>query len=308
MTLRASGAWRVAPPGRREPGLLAHAPMRAPRRFALFFTLAVVAACGSGSASPELVDPATDGGASPSASGGDGGSSSRPGAPSTEPSGLCGALRDCSGACVSLDESNTHCGACGKACDAGQVCLNASCRVGACTDFGRLACGDACVDPDTDPAHCGACGKACGAGKLCANGACVASGGDGTSCASPLLFPPDTRAIAFTLADAPTTGTKLSCGDLEARPARAFRFTADRTKKGARFSVQGGLASDDLALEYYATAACDGAGALGCNDDADATDKRPQLDVDLEAGKTYFLVVSSKGPAPRGRFTLDFDD
>lgn len=283
--------------------------MRDRSLFGSFFLMLVVAACGGGATStdPAGAPASSDGGAVADPSRDAASSPSEPGDPAP-PSGPCGALLECSGACVSLDESNAHCGACGKACDAGQVCLNASCRPGACTDFGRVACGAACVDPDTDPAHCGACGKACGVGKLCANGACVASGGDGSSCASPILFPAETRAIAFTLADAPVTGTKLSCGDLEARPARAFRFTAARTKKGARFSIRGGVASDDFALEYYATAACDGPAALGCNDDADATDKRPELDVDLEAGKTYFLVVSSKGPAPRGRFTLDFDD
>jgi hypothetical protein len=74
---------------------------------------------------------------------------------------------------VSLDDDPRHCGACGRACSAQEVCA-----AGACTDVcalaGKTSCAGTCVDLLTDVAHCGACGIACPAGAVCAAGACAA--------------------------------------------------------------------------------------------------------------------------------------
>jgi hypothetical protein len=76
----------------------------------------------------------------------------------------------CSGACADPASDPHHCGGCGKACTAGQVCLGGQCA----TDCGtKSKCDGACVDLMTDLGHCGSCDKACpAAGKGTA--ACVA--------------------------------------------------------------------------------------------------------------------------------------
>jgi hypothetical protein len=90
--------------------------------------------------------------------------------------GACAAgFADCDGrpdnGCeVDLTSSLRSCGACGRACAAGQVCQSAACMI----DCGLLArCGDTCADPRTDASHCGACGRACPAGQSCVAGACT---------------------------------------------------------------------------------------------------------------------------------------
>jgi len=47
---------------------------------------------------------------------------------------------ECSGTCVDLASSNSHCGACGATCAGGQTCSN-----GYCCPTGTRACGDVCV-------------------------------------------------------------------------------------------------------------------------------------------------------------------
>ena len=48
---------------------------------------------------------------------------------------------------------------------------------------------------------------------------------------------------------------------------------------------------------------------LGCTNDETATKLTPELQVGVETGKTYFIVVGSfAATAPAGRFTLHLDD
>lgn len=84
----------------------------------------------------------------------------------------------CSGSCVDTATDVSNCGACGKACVAGQVCSSGTCAL-ACAG-GATKCDTACVDTKVDPNNCGACGTKCGAGEVCSNGQC------GLTCASPL--------------------------------------------------------------------------------------------------------------------------
>lgn len=116
----------------------------------------------------------------------------------------------------------------------------------------------------------------------------------------------DNVQVGFTFDGANETQV-LTCGDPTARPRRVFRFTSSKTKDGARFEVEGGVSTDDLVLEVFGDAACDKGSAIGCNDDDD-DDKRPVLRVSIETGKTYYVVVSSKGAPPAGRFYMKFDD
>jgi len=76
----------------------------------------------------------------------------------------------CFGSCVDLTTSTSHCGSCGTACEAGEVCSAGFCGVGC--PAGQMDCGGACVDTNADPTHCGACGNACPSDQVCSAGAC----------------------------------------------------------------------------------------------------------------------------------------
>jgi Stigma-specific protein, Stig1 len=70
---------------------------------------------------------------------------------------------------VDLTSSLRDCGACGRACAVGQVCVAGACTI----DCGLLTrCGERCADLRSDPANCGVCGRACPTGQECAGGAC----------------------------------------------------------------------------------------------------------------------------------------
>jgi hypothetical protein len=72
--------------------------------------------------------------------------------------GPCGAFAvSCGDRCVPSDDSN--CGACGRACAAGQRCVANTCTCAA----GSVSCGGECVDVATDEVNCGACGTVCNA-------------------------------------------------------------------------------------------------------------------------------------------------
>ncbi len=71
--------------------------------------------------------------------------------------------------------SGAHCGACGRACAAGNICSNGTCVL-SCPP-GQTVCAGACVDLNTNVNHCRACGNVCTAGAHqtagCASGTCV---------------------------------------------------------------------------------------------------------------------------------------
>ncbi len=109
--------------------------------------------------------------------------------------------------CERLDTA-THCGACGRACAAGQVCAAGVCASTCASP--RMVCAGACIDTSGDVANCGACGRACPA-VLNGAAACVASAcaftcndgyyRDGTACAqviAPTLSGPASGSIATT--------------------------------------------------------------------------------------------------------------
>ncbi len=234
---------------------------------------------------------------------GDGASSGAP----PPASGACGGRVACGAHCTNLDEDRRHCGACGRACADGEVCDDGVCVAGTCEARFATTCGDLCVQERDHPQHCGACGNACAAGTVCHEGACVAALGTGTSCADPVVMPGggDNVRVAFTFDGASETQV-LTCGDLTARPRRVFRFTANKTKDGARFEIEGGLPTNDLVLEVFSEPSCEPARSVGCSDDD--RDARPVLEIPITSGKTYFVVVSSKGPPPPGTFYVKFDD
>ena len=102
----------------------------------------------------------------PGMSGGDGG---RP-----DKGIVCGpGATVCDGQCVNLSSNPSHCGVCGTACKAGEVCSGGKCALSCQT--GLTDCSGACVNTDSDPKNCGACGTACQAGEVCSAGKCALS-------------------------------------------------------------------------------------------------------------------------------------
>jgi hypothetical protein len=83
-------------------------------------------------------------------------------------------LESCDGACVDLETSREHCGACGSPCEEGSLCAAGQCAPESCSP-GLVACDSECVDPSSDDQNCGGCGSTCAVGQACAGGKCVAS-------------------------------------------------------------------------------------------------------------------------------------
>jgi hypothetical protein len=86
----------------------------------------------------------------------------------------------CAGGCADLANDAHNCGACGRSCRAGEICLRGNCVPPVACDqtsdgsLCRLAsgvqglcCGGACVDVHTDAQNCNGCGLACPAGASC---------------------------------------------------------------------------------------------------------------------------------------------
>ena len=85
----------------------------------------------------------------------------------------CGAGQtSCGTACVDLQTSADHCGACGSVCAGGSTCQKGFCTSEGSCAADRLACGSKCIDPRNDSVNCGACGHACGAAGACVKGGC----------------------------------------------------------------------------------------------------------------------------------------
>ncbi len=72
---------------------------------------------------------------------------------------------------VDTTASAAHCGGCGMACAAGQLCRSSACA-SSCT-AGQTLCDGACVDTQTNASHCGACGTSCVTGLSCVAGGCA---------------------------------------------------------------------------------------------------------------------------------------
>ena len=100
---------------------------------------------------------------------------------------LCGAT------CVDLASSGANCGACGRACGAGESCVASMCVCNA----GTTSCSGACVDTANDNANCGACGHACPSPMTCVGGACSGPSCTGAGCLSPGACPAGSTEVTF---------------------------------------------------------------------------------------------------------------
>ncbi len=86
----------------------------------------------------------------------------------------------CGDACVDLANDVKNCGACGTACDPGNVCVGGHCILTCALGLTACSASDGgaaagCVNLKTDVGNCGACGKACPPGNVCSNGQCAVS-------------------------------------------------------------------------------------------------------------------------------------
>ena len=83
----------------------------------------------------------------------------------------CGANAEmCGEVCVDVLSDTNHCGGCGQACAADNVCDAGMCA-SECSG-GRTQCGQLCVDLTSNLAHCGECGESCDADGACIEGNC----------------------------------------------------------------------------------------------------------------------------------------
>lgn len=144
------------------------------------------------------------------------------------PADVCAPPRSvCGGQCVDLTTSDSHCGACGRACPVAQQCRSgacapcgalgqSTCSAGGCLS-GFTACDGTCRDTQTDAAHCGACGRPCAMGMRCLSGLCQSSASAFVTTVSSFARAPDG---AFRAWGSNNTG-QLGDGTLTNRPTPA---------------------------------------------------------------------------------------
>jgi Tol biopolymer transport system component len=84
----------------------------------------------------------------------------------------CAAARvECNGACRDIQADPAHCGECGHACAAEEMCNRGQC--GSSCSPPLTDCDGACVDLLRDPTRCGSCDRACPDDQSCHAGECT---------------------------------------------------------------------------------------------------------------------------------------
>ena len=131
---------------------------------------------GDGAGMDAGTDAGTDAAAGPDASDPDASAPPRvhtalPSSPGCPDASLCcpAGTAECGTVCANLNSSLAHCGVCGSACAAGEVCAAGTCAASCPSSL--TGCGDLCVDTSTSARHCGSCGNVC-ANAICAAGIC----------------------------------------------------------------------------------------------------------------------------------------
>lgn len=97
----------------------------------------------------------------------------------------------CSGTCTDLESDEFNCGACGRACPSGRVCIEGACLMEGGEDgcgLNQIRCNGRCVNPETSWTNCGRCGHQCPAYYTCRESTCTPFySGDDTVCDEPGL-------------------------------------------------------------------------------------------------------------------------
>ncbi|MFO0651193.1 MAG: MXAN_6577-like cysteine-rich protein [Polyangiales bacterium] len=95
-------------------------------------------------------------------------------------------LTACGSVCRDLQTDNSNCGACGRTCPSGNVCVSGSCSLTCASGFAN--CSGVCRDLQTDNNNCGACARACSSGQVCLSGTCTISCPAGQSACGSSCF------------------------------------------------------------------------------------------------------------------------
>lgn len=136
----------------------------------------------------------------------------------TNPITCAGVATPCGNTCVVTASDPANCGACGQACDLGQVCVEGAC--GSACPEAQVDCDGTCVSPESDPEHCGASGDCrganagwrCGVGELCVDAACSATCPDGQiACGGFCISPATDRKHCGATADCTGADAGVVC-------------------------------------------------------------------------------------------------
>ena len=81
----------------------------------------------------------------------------------------------CDNVCRDTTSNVSHCGACGHACNLGEICEAGQCIPGSASSCpeNELFCAGNCVSIVDNPEHCGACDHACQADEICSERSCI---------------------------------------------------------------------------------------------------------------------------------------
>jgi hypothetical protein len=214
------------------------------------------------------------------------------------PEGTIGCATDGPGqSCVDTARSPEHCGSCGAACSANQICRDGVCMCAPSPTM--LSCEAGCVDSRSSD-HCGACDSACS--EACVAGTCE-NGLIGT-CAFPISLvvdywtPDETDAVA--LVDLPIEFSERSAEGTELCDTTVSHHTVvnwQPTSSGlATIELDATGTPLDPVLGVSTDPGC--SSFLTCNDDAPTLGKGSRVDLQVAAGTIYRISAGLRAGDP----------
>jgi hypothetical protein len=180
--------------------------------------------------------------------------------------------------CVDTDLSVEHCGACGHACAANEICSGGAC---VCSSSpGILSCDGVCVDSLTSIEHCGACGNTCAV--VCTAGVCDVFAG---TCSSPIPLAPEGGTFPLDFSKqkpdpVPLCGTQVNYEEvLSWTPSQSGTATLGLHTTGGAALALFGIGTDPTCSTV-----------LSC---ADSSANGQPVVLPVVAGTTYYISVGT---------------